>query len=230
MDTHQCPTGRAHAAGIRLDTSLALRAPSAEALKCLIDDHLSSGLWKIGSCYQDQLDARPRSAQQYNPKYFDRDGAVCLVYGLTDKASAAELETAAIHHTKFVRRTGVNTKSRDDVPHAGYSPSRAGALYGVPVWPYITTQQQFKDVHVSYYKERQGPPDARSKAKAISKARSKAAKRAELLNAMIAKIGMQQLRRGFSGRDKLSRLVVKHGFKTVRTTIFNELKELFEEL
>ena len=56
------------------------------------------------------------------------------------------------------------------------------------------------------------------------------AKRAKLLDAMINKIGMEKLRSAFSGRNKLSDLVVSHGFRTVRTTIFKELKELFEEL
>ena len=41
---------------------------------------------------------------------------------------------------------------------------------------------------------------------------------------------MDQLRRGFANRNKLSDLVVAHGFKTVSTPIFKELKELFEEL
>ena len=40
---------------------------------------------------------------------------------------------------------------------------------------------------------------------------------------MIAKIGMQQLRYAFSGRNTLSTLVVANGLKQVRTSIFKEL-------
>ena len=220
-----------------LDTSDALFKPSCAQLKNRIE-HLGLGLWKIGGCYMDLLDVRPRNAAHYNPKYFDRDGAVCLAYGMTDKQNAAMLETTAIQHAKFQLRIGVNTKSQDDVPHDGYSPERPAALYAVPVRPHITTQQQFEKVHVSYYMERTHGTTTKEERKAAKEERKAAkrapggvigTKRAKLLKAYIDMIPMQQLRRAFSGRNALSDLVTSYGFKTLSTTIFNELKELFAE-
>ena len=215
-----------------IDTSDALFNPSPEELKLRVERLANLGLLvKIGSCLQNLLDVRPRDAAHYNPKYFYRDGAVCLAYGIIDKQLAAMLETTAIQHAKFQLRIGVNTKSHDDVPHDGYSPERPAALYAVPVRPHITTQQQFEKVHVSYYMERTHGTTTKEERKAAKRAPGGVigTKRAKLLKAYIDMIPMQQLRRAFSGRNALSDLVTSYGFKTLGTTIFNELKELFAE-
>ena len=203
-----------------IDTSDALHAPSRKQLRLRID-RLPPGLWKIGSCYQDLLDVRPRDAAHYNSEYFDRDGAVCLAFGLDDTERAAVLETTAIQHAKWQLRIGVNTKSRDDVPHDGYSPERPAALYAVPVRPHITTQEQFEQVHVSYYLKRKGKPKL-----------SKQQKRAELLNKLIDAIPMQQLQRAFespTSPHELWKRQRKHGFKESNMTIYMELHALFDE-
>ena len=111
------------------------------------------------------------------------------------------------------------------------------AVRGARVRPHITTQQQFEDEHVSYYMERTHGnttvgerKTTMEERKAIREERT-ATKRAKLLDAFIDAIPMQQLQRAFgSGCDALTNLVVAYGFNTVRTTIFKELKELFDEL
>ena len=144
---------------LRINTEHALDSPAPEALCQLLSGLCPTGLWKLGSCYQDQLDVRPFSAQHYSPTYFNTAGAMCVAYDITDKAVAAALETAGIRHLKFTLSVGVNVKSSDDVPHDGYSITRPGALYIVPVQPRFTTQEQFRDEHMSYYKQkRQGKP------------------------------------------------------------------------
>ena len=116
---------------------------------------------------------------------------------------------------KFELCIGVNDKSLYDVPHDGYS----------PVLPHITTQQQFKEERVSYYMDMERTHGG------TTKEERKAAKRFKLLDELIDAIPMQQLQRAFgSGCDALTNLVVAYGFNTVRTTIFKELKELFDEL
>jgi len=61
------------------------------------------------------------------------------------------LETAAIKLTKKEMLIGVNTKEQDRVPHDKYAADVFGAIYAVPVWPKIKTQDDFKKVYVSYY-------------------------------------------------------------------------------
>ena len=65
----------------RIDTSRSLLNPSPYALQESVDKLLSSGLWKIGGCFEDLLGTRPRSVH-YSPKYFVRDGAILLAHGL----------------------------------------------------------------------------------------------------------------------------------------------------
>jgi len=67
-----------------IDTSDVLYDPSSAQLKLRVE-RLAAGLWKIGSCFVDKLNVRPRHAGHYNPDYFNRDGAVCLAYGTTNK-------------------------------------------------------------------------------------------------------------------------------------------------
>ena len=135
--------------------SQALVEPTKEELTAFLTIVCTDGrLWKLGSCFQDQLDSRPTCKQHYNPIYFSTNGAMCVAKGITTKEKAATLETAGIQHLKFALRVGVNVKSIDDVPHAGYSPSRHGALYIVPVLPRFATQHEFWDEHMSYYKQK----------------------------------------------------------------------------
>ena len=109
-------------------------------------------LWKLGSCFEDQLDTRPFSTQHYNPTWFDTKGAMCVAYGITTKELAAALETAGIQHLKHTLLVGVNVKDKDDVPHDAISAARPQALYIVPVVRTITTQAQFKAEHLSEHK------------------------------------------------------------------------------
>jgi hypothetical protein len=66
------------------------------------------------------------------------------------------------------------------VPHDGYSPERPAALYAVPVRPHITTQEQFKEEHASYYMQRTHSSTTKEERKAAKEER-KAAKRAKLI-------------------------------------------------
>eukprot|EP01052_Picozoa_sp_SAG31_P043928 SAG31_NODE_7481_length_1678_cov_4.905636_2_plen_153_part_00 len=130
----------------------ALINPTEEQLEALVAERCKDGLWKIGGCYEDQLDIRPSNAAQYSPDYFDRLGAICLARGIPSKKKAESLETAAIQQAMLLD-TSVNDKKQDAVPHGGYCPARPGAVYAVPVVARITTPAQFKDEYVSYYKK-----------------------------------------------------------------------------
>ena len=112
------------------------------------------GLWKLGSCYEDQLDLRPFDSVHYDSEFFERD-PLCVAHGIESKSLAALLETAGIQHLKRMD-VGVNVKNSDDVPHDGISAARKQALYVVPVKRTMTKVQQFRDVHVSYYKQTHG--------------------------------------------------------------------------
>jgi len=140
----------------RINTSHALLSPTPEELCEHLSTLCSTGLWKLGQCYNDRRDARPFDPCHYNPTYFNTAGAICVARGITDKASAAALETAGIQYLKFTLRVGVNVRNSDDVPHDGYSSSRPAALYIVPVQPRFTTQQQFWDEHKSHHKMTHG--------------------------------------------------------------------------
>ena len=218
----------------KIDTSDVLHNPSRKQLKRRIE-RLSAGLWKIGQCYMDLLDTRSRDAAHYSPEYFHRDGAVCLAYGMTDTQRAAVLETTAIKYAKFDLHIGVNTKSRDDVPHGGYSPERVAAIYAVPVRPDVaTTQEEFRAVHVSYYMERTHVGTTKEERKAAKRAPGGAiaVKRAQLLDQLIAAIPMQQLQRAFespTSPGELRKLQRKHGFKESNVTIYTELRAIFDE-
>ena len=83
----------------RINTHHALFKPTPEALRELLSVLCSTGLWKLGSCYEDMLDTRPFSSQ-YNSTYFHTAGAMCVAFGITSKATAAALETAGIMHLK----------------------------------------------------------------------------------------------------------------------------------
>ena len=185
---------------------------------------LSAGLWKVGQCFQDLLDNRPRDAAHYNPQCFNRDGAIVLVHGLVDTARAEQLETDAIQRAKLHLRTGVNDKSKDAVSHDLYSHERPGAVYAVPVRSDVaTTQDEFKQVHVSYYMERTHG--------GTTKEERKAAKRFNLLDELIDAIPMQQLQRAFAMPNKsaLNKLQTKYDFNESNNEIYKELQTLFDE-
>lgn len=206
-----------------LDTTKSLYNPCFHELIANVDGLLSSGLWKIGGCFEDQLGIRPRHGTHYNPQYFDRNGAILIAHGLVDTAHAEQLESAGIQRAKFHLHTGVNTKSRDGVPHDGYSPVRPGALYAVPVRPDVaTTQSEFHQVHVSYHK-RKAEYSAAERAKQ---------KRAKMLDKLIDAIPMQQLQRAFkspTSPHELQKLQVKHNINKSNKQIYMELRALFDE-
>ena len=80
----------------------ALHSPSEEDHTTLLSTLCSDGrLWKIGSCFVDQLDLRPFSTKQYNSMYFDQRDAMCVAYGITTKDRAKALESAGIQHLNF---------------------------------------------------------------------------------------------------------------------------------
>ena len=138
-----------------IDMRHAIYMPTEEELTRLLSVVCGDGgLWKLGSCYEDQLGSRPFDAVHYNNEWFERT-PVCVARGIDSKALAALLETAGIRHLKRMD-VGVNVKNSDDVPHDGISAARTQALYVVPVKRTITTVQQFKDEHVSYYKKTHG--------------------------------------------------------------------------
>ena len=134
-----------------IDMSNALHSPSPEELKTVLSRVCKGGpLVKLGSTFEDQLGKRPFDAMHYDAKYFTRD-PLCVAYGITSKTLAAMLETSGIQHLKDLGIC-VNVKSKDDVPHDGINAARPQALYLVRVVPTITTLQQFKLEHKSYYK------------------------------------------------------------------------------
>ena len=140
---------------VRIDMSHAMHVPTKEELTRLLS-HLCAGggLWKLGACFEDQLDLRPFSAAHYDSTWFERF-PLCVAYGIESKSLSASLETAGICHLKRME-VGVNVKNSDDVPHHGISAARKQALYVVPVKRTITTVRQFKDEHKSYYKQTHG--------------------------------------------------------------------------
>ena len=138
-----------------IDMSRALRQPTEEELTRLLSHVCADGgLWKLGSCFDDQLDQRPFDSVHYDSEWFERS-PLCVAYGIESKSLAALLETAGIQHLKRMD-VGVNVKNSDDVPHQGISAARKQALYVVPVKRIITSRKQFKDVHKSYYKQTHG--------------------------------------------------------------------------
>ena len=133
----------------------ALHSPSPEELKTVLSRVFKGGRFcKLGSCFEDQLGKRPFDQVHYDAKFFTRD-PVCVAYGIKSKPLAATLETSGIQHLKNLG-IGVNVKSKDDVPHDGISAARPQALYIVRVVRTITTLQQFKNEHASYYKQTHG--------------------------------------------------------------------------
>ena len=139
----------------RINIHHALHSPSKEQLTTLLSTVCSDRrLWKLGSCFEDQLDSRPFSTQHYNSTWFDTKDAMCVAHGITTKELAAALETAGIQHLKHTLHVGVNVKGQDDVPHDAISAARPQALYIVPVVRTITTQAQLlsKAEHLSEYK------------------------------------------------------------------------------
>ena len=56
-----------------------LRCPTREELLRLVHEQCSSGLWKIGGCYQDLLFTRTNNVTHYSPQYFDHAGAICRI-------------------------------------------------------------------------------------------------------------------------------------------------------
>ena len=209
----------------RIDTSRSLLNPSPDALQELVDKLLPDGLWKVGQCFEDRLGTRPRDAAHYSPKYFVRDGAILLAHGLCVTEYAEQLETGAIQRAKFHLRTGVNTKDQDAVSHDHYSHERPGAVYAVPVRSDVaTTQEEFHAVHVSYHMERTHGT--------TTKEGRMAAKRAKMLDELIAAIPRQQIRRAFvhpTSRQVLHNLQVKYNLKTSNLKIYKELRALFVE-
>ena len=209
----------------RIDTSRSLLNPSPDALQESVDKLLPDGLWKVGQCFEDLLGTRPRNAAHYSPKYFERDGAILLAHGLYNTEYAEQLETGAIQRAKFHLRTGVNTKDQDGVSHDHYSHGRPGAVYAVPVRSDVaTTQEEFHAVHVSYHMERTHGT--------TTKEGRMAAKRAKLLDELIAAIPTQQIQRAFvhpRSNKQLIKLQRKYNFKASNGKIYMELRALFVE-
>ena len=97
----------------RINIHHALHSPSKEQLTTLLSTLCSDGrLWKLGSCFEDQLDSRPFSTIHYNSTWSDTKDAMCVAYGISTKELAAALETAGIRHLKFTLRVGVNVKNQ----------------------------------------------------------------------------------------------------------------------
>ena len=138
----------------KINMMYALPAPSAGELTSLLTLNCEPGkLYKIGSCFEDQLNKRPFNTTHYNGTCFSPE-AYCLAYGITTKKTAASLESAAINHLKNHMQVGVNVKGQDDVPHDAISAARPQAIYLKPVVPSITSKEQFDKEHISEYKRK----------------------------------------------------------------------------
>jgi hypothetical protein len=75
----------------KTNMNYALLNPSAHELKNLLSRIcLEDRLYKIGSCYEDQLDHRPFNKMHYNPTWFTEE-AYCVAYKITSKERAAFL-------------------------------------------------------------------------------------------------------------------------------------------
>ena len=132
----------------RVNMAHALCSPSVAQLIELLVSLCSTGLWKLGSCFERLLDVRTHDAAHYNPKYFNRDGAICVAYGIASKVLAASLESTGIQYLKYTMRVGVNSKDSDDVPHDGYSAFNLAVLYLVPYTFAITRNRRMGDITV----------------------------------------------------------------------------------
>ena len=138
----------------KINMMYALPAPSVGELTSLLTLNCEPGkLYKIGSCFEDQLNIRPFNKTHYNETWFSPE-AYCLAYGITTKKTAASLESVAINHLKNHMQVGVNVKGQDDVPHDAISAARPQAIYLKPVVPRITSRSQFKEEHISEYKRK----------------------------------------------------------------------------
>ncbi|KAH8067237.1 hypothetical protein JL721_7639 [Aureococcus anophagefferens] len=109
----------------RVDMSRALCNPSRHELLELVDVLLRTGLWKVGGCYEDQIDIRPFSST-YEPEYYYRQGAILLARSGRHGSAVGLSRTAALQRAKFELGTGVNTKNRDLPDNYSF---RFGALY-----------------------------------------------------------------------------------------------------
>jgi hypothetical protein len=119
-------------------------------------------LCKIGG--KQVILTRHHDAQQYNPMYFDREKAIVFPGTFTDSRLAAWLELMLIQ-LAFSLGIGVN-KNRDSaynmacLPGENYSETNLGSTYLVPVRTHITTQDDFKKVHVSAHNKKKELIDA----------------------------------------------------------------------
>jgi hypothetical protein len=108
---------------------------------------------------------RHHDPDQYNPMYFDRDKAIVFPGTFTDSRQAAWLELMLIQFAFFLG-IGVNKKARNSPRNMAtltgedYSATSLGSIYLVPVHTYITTQDDFFEVHVSGYNKKKELIDA----------------------------------------------------------------------
>ena len=203
----------------RVNMDHALCSPSAAQLIALLVSLCSTGLWKLGSCFERLLDVRTHDSAHYNPKYFNRDGAICVAYGIASKVLAATLETTGIQYLKYTLRVGVNSKDSDDVPHDGYNFSNLAALYLVPVVARITTQAQFFQEHVSYYMERTHGTSTKEERKLAKRA----AKLAELMEVIPARL-LSEAFQPWRSQKMLNGLEKTYGCKQSGGYIHEELR------
>jgi hypothetical protein len=119
-------------------------------------------LCKIGGS-QDGIN-RHHNADQYNPLYFNRDNAIVFPGTFTDSRQAAWLELMLMQHA-YDLGIGVN-KNRNSPRNMAtltgedYSSTNLGCIYLVPVHTYITTQDDFFEVHVSSHNKKKELIDA----------------------------------------------------------------------
>ena len=90
-----------------------LHSPTTDQLCAFLYEKVKvSGLWKLGQCFEDRLHSRTNDASHYDLQFFDCDSAICVAHGITDKARAAELESAGIQYLKHKLSVGVNMKNK----------------------------------------------------------------------------------------------------------------------
>ena len=119
-------------------------------------------LCKIGG--KQECNNRQHDTSQYNPRFFNTSKAIVFAGTFTDSRLAAWLELQLI---KFAYDLGIGVNNNRDSPYnmanlpgADYSETNLGCIYLVPVHSHITTQDDFKEVHVSSHNAKKALIDA----------------------------------------------------------------------
>jgi hypothetical protein len=140
-----------------------LRNPSVKELKARLRDlHANASLHvaKIGQAYSDRADAR-MTGNHYHGDWYARLQGQILADGIEDDAHAILLEQAGIDFMTQHNNLCLN-EQKAGLPRMpgqdGYSVSRTGVVYYMPLHPRLTREDYFHTLtgHKSYYQQTQG--------------------------------------------------------------------------